>query len=78
MDEKVRRGWPTGGAPFGYLNVEDRDEPVIPHPERSGTLVRIFELYATGGYTFESLADQLQREGHVFRPSQPRFIRSAL
>ena len=78
MDEKVRQGWPTGLAPFGYLNVEDRDEPVQPHPEKSETLVRMFELYATGGYTFESLADQLEREGHVFRPSQPRFHRGAL
>ena len=78
MDEKVRQGWPTGLAPFGYINVDDRDEPVQPHPEKSRTLVRIFELYATGGYTFHSLADQLAREGHVFRRSQPRFHRTAL
>lgn len=78
MDEKVRQGWPTGLAPFGYLNVEDRDEPVQPHPEKSGTLVRMFELYATGGYTFASLGDQLAREGHVFRKSQARFHRGAL
>jgi site-specific DNA recombinase len=78
MDEKVRQGWPTGLAPFGYSNVDDRDEPVQPHPEKSRTLVRIFELYATGGCTFKSLGDQLAREGHVFRKSQPRFNRGAL
>ena len=78
MDEKVRQGWPTGHACYGYINVDDRDEPVQPHPEKSLTLVRMFNLYATGGYTFESLADQLAREGHVFRPSQPRFHRTAL
>jgi len=78
MDEKVRQGWPTGLAPYGYINVEDRDEPVQPHPEKSRTLVRIFELYATGSYTFKSLADKLQGEGHVFRKSQPRFHRTAL
>ncbi len=78
MDEKVRQGWPTGLAPFGYINVDDRDEPVQPHPEKSQSLVRMFSLYATGGYTFESLADVLEREGHVFRPSQPRFHRTAL
>ncbi|MEX0937323.1 MAG: recombinase family protein [Pirellulales bacterium] len=78
MDEKVRQGWPTGHAPFGYINVEDRDEPVQPHPEKSRTLVRMFELYATGGHTFQSLADQLQREGHVYRNSQPKFHRTAL
>lgn len=78
MDEKVRQGWPTGLAPYGYINVEDKDEPVQPHPEKSKTLVRIFNLYATGGHTFRSLADVLEREGHVFRNSQPRFHRTAL
>jgi len=78
MDEKVRQGWPTGHAPFGYLNTEDDDEPIKPHPDRADTLVRLFTLYAAGGYTFQSLADQLEREGHIFRPSQPRFGRPAL
>lgn len=78
MDEKVRQSWPTGLAPYGYMNVDDADEPVQPHPEKGRTVVRIFELYATGQHTFETLADQLAREGHVFRSSQPRFHRTAL
>ena len=78
LDEKVRQGWPTGAAPYGYINVEDRDEPVQPHPEKSRTLVRMFELYASGSHTLKSLADQLAREGHIFRRSQPRFNRTAL
>lgn len=78
MDEKVRQGWPTGLAPFGYVNVDDPDEPVQPHSETSKTVIRIFELYASGGHTFESLADRLECEGHVFRKSQARFNRTAL
>ncbi|MBN2583671.1 MAG: recombinase family protein [Planctomycetes bacterium] len=78
MDEKVRQGWPTGLAPYGYVNVDNRDEPVIPHPEKSKTVVRIFELYASGQYTFESLAEKLAQEGHTHRPSQPRFNRTSL
>ena len=78
MDEKVRQGWPTGLAPFGYLNVPDKNEPVIPHPDRARTLARVFELYSSGQYTFQSLADKLAAEGHVYRPSQPRFHRTAL
>jgi site-specific DNA recombinase len=80
LDEKVRQGWPSGHAPFGYVNVDedDADEPVQPHPDTSQTVRRIFELYASGGYTFASLAEQLEREGHVFRKSQARFNRTAL
>ncbi len=78
MDEKVRQGWPTGLAPYGYSNVDDRNEPVAPHPDRSKTVVRIFELYASGRYTFERLANQLAQEGHIHRPSQPRFNRTSL
>ncbi|MCC6910042.1 MAG: recombinase family protein [Phycisphaerales bacterium] len=79
MDEKVRQGWPTGGAPYGYINVQDNhEEPVQPHPEKSRTIIRIFELYAYGDMTFQSLADALEREGHIYRPSQPRFTRTAL
>ena len=78
MDEKVRQGWPTGLAPYGYLNVDDRDEPVIPHPEKSKAVIRIFELYASGQHTFKSLADKLAAEGHTYQPSQPRFNRTSL
>ena len=79
MDERVRQGWPTGLAPFGYINVsDDRDEPVQPHPEKSQTVIRIFDLYSSGGMTFKTLTDQLEREGHTYRNSQPRFHRSAL
>ncbi|MBM4103116.1 MAG: recombinase family protein [Planctomycetes bacterium] len=78
MDEKVRQGWPTGLAPYGYINVDDKEEPIVPHPEKSRAIVRMFELYSTGKYTFKSLADKLLNEGHVFRASQPRFNRTAL
>ena len=78
MDEKVRQGWPTGLAPYGYTNVDDRDEPVVPHPEQARTVARIFELYASGRHTFKTLAQTLADEGHVYRPSQPRFNRTSL
>ena len=78
MDEKVRQGWPTGLAPFGYINVDDRNEPIQPDPDKSYTVHRIFELYAVGDMTFESLADKLQSEGHTYRASEPRFSRTAL
>ena len=78
MDEKVRQGWPTGLAPYGYLNTNDRETPVQLHPEKSKTLRRIFELYSSGGHTFKTLADVLETEGHEYRKSQKRFSRTAL
>src|SRR5262245_40262973 len=78
MDERVRQGWPTGSAPYGYINVRDADEPVKPHPTNGASLVRIFELYSSGSHTFESLADVLEREGHVYQAGRTRFHRTAL
>lgn len=79
MEERIQQGWPLGSAPFGYFNdQDDDDEPVKPHPEKSEAVVRIFDLFSTGAYTFKTLAIKLEQEGHTLRPSQPRFHRSAL
>ena len=77
--EKVQQGWAPGLAPYGYYNHgDDKEEPIKIDPQRSQAVKRIFELYARGGQTFKTLANQLEREGHIFRTSQPRFNRSAL
>lgn len=78
MDEKVKQGWLPGWAPYGYRNVPDRKEPIQPDPEQSAAVIRIFELYSKGDHTFTTLAEQLWREGHVYRPSAPQFGRTAL
>lgn len=78
MDERIKQGWPIGLAPYGYLNVKDKNEPVIPDPEKSITVIRIFELYATGKYTLKSLTDRLYKDGHIYRKSQPKFNQTAL
>jgi site-specific DNA recombinase len=78
MDERVRQGWPTGLAPYGYINVDDPTEPVKPDPATAPTVTRIFELYSSGSHTFQSLVDQLEQEGHRYRDAMPRFHRTAL
>lgn len=77
-DEKVRQGWLPAGAPFGYVNADDRDQPIQPHPENAETVVRIFGLYARGDTTFELLADRLAAEGRFYSKTQPRFYRTVL
>ncbi len=77
--EKVLQGWAPGLAAYGYYNDgDDKEEPIKPDPVRSRTVQRIFELYARGGYTFCTLADQLQREGHLYQKCQVKFQRTAL
>ena len=79
MDERIRQGLPLGPPPYGYMyDQQDENEPVKPHPTRAATVVRIFELYAKGTYTFKTLANTLAEEGHVYHQSQPRFYRTAL
>ncbi len=78
IDEKVRQGWPTGLAPYGYVNTDDLAEPIAPHIERSKTLVRIFELYSGGQHTLRSLDEQLRREGYRYNENQPSFKRTTL
>ncbi len=71
MDEKVRQGWPSGRAPFGYLNVGDREAPVIPHPDNAEAVMRIFELFSTGRYTFKSLANSSSARASSTRRALP-------
>ena len=79
MQEKLCQGWPTGMAAFGYLNVKkDRICPIVPHPEKSLIVARIFELFARGDTTLEGLPDLLAAEGHTYRPTMPQFHRTAL
>jgi site-specific DNA recombinase len=78
MDEKIRQGWLPAHAPFGYMNVDDKNEPIQPHPEKAKALSAIFELYSLGTHNFATLANQLEKEGHTYRGSYPRFTRTTL
>ena len=79
IDEKARQGFPLGHAPFGYVMCH-KDESVAmrPHPERAKAVQRVFELYATGSMTMRQVADRMEKEGYAYRPSQPRFFRTAM
>ncbi len=72
QEEKIRQGWMPCGVPYGYMNSDDRDEPIKPHPAKSKLVVRVFELYSQGGMTFDMIGGQLREEGFVYRPSAPR------
>ena len=72
QEEKIRQGWMPCGVPYGYMNTDDRDEPIKTHPVKSKFVIRVFELYSQGGMTFDMIGAQLKKEGFVYRPSTPR------
>ena len=78
QEEKVRQGWIPCGVPYGYLNSDDRNEPIKPHSEKSKLVVRMFQLYSQGGMTFDMIGEQLHREGYIYRPSTPRMSKSRI
>lgn len=79
IDERAKQGWQHSRAPYGYHNVtEDRDEPIQPHPEKSKAVMRLFELYSSGRYTFESLGQTLADEGFTYQQTHAKFHRTAV
>jgi site-specific DNA recombinase len=68
MRQKAKNGGTLGKAPLGYLNVRDRFEgreirSIAIDPERAPFITLAFELYATGNYGFQALADELTIRG---------------
>ena len=78
IEERIRQGWHTGCAPYGYMNTVNKAEPVVPDPAESRALVRLFELFSTGHYSFAQVCEAMEKEGFAYRPDQPKFSPSAL
>ncbi len=75
MGEKAKRGGTLGRAKLGYTNIRDRFEghevrTVAIDPERAPFVTLAFELYATGEYSLERLADELTTRGLRTRPGR--------
>ncbi|GAA1760308.1 recombinase family protein [Nostocoides vanveenii] len=73
MAHKARNGGTIGRAPIGYLNVrKDVDgrqvNTVDTDSERAPLIRTLFELYATGDYTLDDLADTAEDMGLRARP----------
>ncbi|MBU4342386.1 MAG: recombinase family protein, partial [Candidatus Omnitrophica bacterium] len=62
LREKLRRGeWP-GWAPVGYLN-EYKQHTIYPDPEKASFIKKMFELYATGNHSLESMRREVNLWG---------------
>jgi hypothetical protein len=73
LRQKLRRGeWP-GWAAIGYLN-DLRTHTIIVDPDKHKLVLRIFERYATGEYTFKDLATFAREVGLMSRGGRPLSI----
>jgi len=54
-------GWPSS-APFGYLNNK-ADKTLSLDPPRASFVKKLFELYATGGYSLKDVTNLLYEQG---------------
>jgi len=59
---RVRRGLPHARVPFGYRKGEDGVGE--PHEPEADIVRQIFEPYASGRYTAEQMAAELNKAGH--------------
>ncbi len=72
--EKFRaQGRCLGPAPIGYLDFGSDDKRI--DPVRGAIVARIFELYATGEWSFAQLAKWANKEGLTTKPSRARRTR---
>lgn len=64
-EECLKKGICLGLAPLGYIHTIDAkgDKTVVPDPERRFFITQMFELFATGNYSLESLSKKLNEMG---------------
>jgi site-specific DNA recombinase len=68
MGQKAKLGGYPHKAPLGYLNVREpiggrQVAHIVPDPERSPLVKTAFDLYATGEWTVERLAEEMAHRG---------------
>ena len=69
MDKRADLGYYPAQAPVGYLNLRENKKvsKVVVDPKKAHFVKKAFELYSTGAYTYQSLADKLAADGFYMR-----------
>lgn len=73
-EQAAKNGIWIGLAPIGYIHVVDEngEKTIVPDPERSHLITKLFELYASGNYSLLKLQEEAKRMG--FRSKKGRKI----
>lgn len=80
MMEKARQGLANGVAPLGYKSEKlenGKRERKVPDPTTMPGLLELLKCYASGGYSYLTLADHLNSLGFRNREGQP-FTRGSI
>jgi DNA invertase Pin-like site-specific DNA recombinase len=79
LARRVQEGWFVGKSPYGYRNVRKNGRGIVEvDPVTGPNIRRVFQLFAYNHLTLDSLAERLETDGVVFRPTMKRFPRSTL
>ena len=80
MDEKASQGYFPSGAPIGYINTTDKNgKKVIKiDPDKAPYIKRLFELFATGNYSLDTVRKKLQEEGFVYGNGKTPFYKTTV
>jgi site-specific DNA recombinase len=79
IERRVREGWFANVAPYGYKNIRENGRGhVIVHERNGPNVSRLFELFATGTHTIDSVCAAMRTEGRVYRDSTDRFPRASV
>ena len=70
MRERIKQGILVWQAPLGYYRTE-KGANITPHPTYAPYIKMIFEEYAKGIHTFDSLAKHMTNKGFVTRSGKP-------
>src|SRR3989344_5217990 len=76
MYEKFAQGGYPRKAPLGYFN-DKNSRGIVIDPSTSTHIIKLFELYATGNYSLERIANTLYKDGLRTRTGK-RVIKSSL
>ena len=68
MLEKAAQGTYPSWAPYGYINTKTNGKKTIAiNPEEAPYVKKMFELYATGNYSLQSLRKKMLDDGMIYR-----------
>ncbi|HSG30840.1 MAG TPA: recombinase family protein [Thermodesulfobacteriota bacterium] len=65
--KRIKSGQILSKAPYGYKNItnDDDSKTIIPDPFESNIVLKLYELYATGAYSFRELRSKINKDFNV-------------